>query len=409
MREEEEDEDEDEGRETPRKLRGLAGSEDRSLGIPKGFPPGFPGRSQLDRGVPAGLLGPGPGAAPRSRSMMETRLRRLALPLLEAAAEAEPDVRQQLRDALSGLGAADPEELLQVCGESLRNHDKLPAAQRALILASMGAVVRSHLGELGKAAANDAIALGAHEISRAKEHWEWQEAAGALLVELGRRFLARVMEELLRLLPPAALPRPGLLRALADLAAANVFGMVPFLGSILGTLLPLLPTARADPLKCSLCYALQRFSESIQEYLAGQEQGPDPTVRGDAFAPELGAAFDVLSLQWVQSRDAKVRVAVLEALGPLSALIPPEQLQEQLPKLLPSILGLYRKHPEPFPISKSLCQVLEASVPRGSRALEPQLEPLLGTLLNQLCAPAEPSIPTSSRNHTELLRCFSVL
>ncbi|XP_058668192.1 maestro heat-like repeat-containing protein family member 1 [Ammospiza caudacuta] len=359
--------------------------------------------------------------------MMETRLRRLALPLLEAGADAEPDVRQQLRDALSGLGAADPEELLQVCGEYLRNHDKLPAAQRALILASMGAVVRSHLGELGKAAANDAIALGAHEISRAKNandaialgaheisrakeaHWEWQEAAGALLVELGRRFLARVMEELLRLLPPAALPHPGLVRALADLAAANVFGMVPFLGSILGTLLPLLPTARADSMKCTLCYALQRFSESIQEYLAGQEQGPDPTVRGDAFAPELGAAFDVLSLQWVQSRDAKVRVAVLEALGPLSALIPPEQLQEQLPKLLPTILGLYRKHPEPFPISKSLCQVLEASVPLGSRALEPQLEPLLGTLLNQLCAPAEPSIPTSSKNHTELLRCFSVL
>ncbi|XP_064557720.1 maestro heat-like repeat-containing protein family member 1, partial [Zonotrichia leucophrys gambelii] len=130
---------------------------------------------------------------------------------------------------------------------------------------------------------------------------------------------------------------------------------------------------------------------------------------GDAFAAELGAAFDVLSLQWAQSRDGKVRVAVLEALGPLSPLIPPEKLQEQLPKLLPNILGLYRKHPEPFPISKSLCQILDSSVALGGRALEPQLEPLLGTLLNQICAPADPSIPTSSKNHTELLRCFSVL
>ncbi|NWZ91576.1 MROH1 protein, partial [Nesospiza acunhae] len=81
-----------------------------------------------------------------------------------------------------------------------------------------------------------------------------QEAAGALLVELGRRFLARVMEELLRLFPPGALPQPGLVRTFADLAAANVFGMVPFLSSILGTLLPLLATARADSMKCTLCY-----------------------------------------------------------------------------------------------------------------------------------------------------------
>ncbi|XP_066426274.1 maestro heat-like repeat-containing protein family member 1 [Molothrus aeneus] len=281
--------------------------------------------------------------------MMESRLRRLALALLEASAEAEPEVQQQLREALSGLGAADPEELLQCCGEYLRNHDKLPAPQRALILASMAAVVRSHLEELGKATAADAIALGALEISRAKEaQRDWQEAAAALLVELGRRFLARVMEELLRRFPPGALPPPGLLRTCADLAASNVFGMVPFLSSILGTLLPLLGTARADSMKCTLCYALQRFSESIQEYLAGQGQGPDPTVRGDAFAADLGAAFDTLSLQWGSSRDGKLRLAVLEALGPMSSLIPPEQLQEQLPKLLPAILGLYRKHPEPF-------------------------------------------------------------
>ncbi|XP_059693807.1 maestro heat-like repeat-containing protein family member 1, partial [Haemorhous mexicanus] len=135
--------------------------------------------------------------------------------------------------------------------------------------------------------------------------WEWQEAAGALLVELGRRFLSRVLEELLRQFPPGILPQAGLVRTLGQLATANVFGMVPFLSSILGTLLPLLGSARTDSMKCTLCYALQRFSESIQEYLAGKEQAPDPTIRGDAFAPELGAAFDLLSLQWLQSREGK--------------------------------------------------------------------------------------------------------
>uniref|UniRef100_A0A674GK64 Maestro heat like repeat family member 1 n=1 Tax=Taeniopygia guttata TaxID=59729 RepID=A0A674GK64_TAEGU len=163
---------------------------------------------------------------------------------------------------------------------------------------------------------------------------------------------------------------------------SQVFGMVPFLSSILATLVPLLGTARTDSMKCTL--SLQRFGESIQEYVAGRAEAPDPTVRSDAFGLELGAAFDILSHGWMQGRDGKVRLAALEALGPLSSLIPGEQLEEQLPKLLPTVLGLYRKHPEPFPISKSLCQLLEASVALGSRSLEAQLEPLLAALLAQV-------------------------
>ncbi|NXL78089.1 MROH1 protein, partial [Leptocoma aspasia] len=102
-----------------------------------------------------------------------------------------------------------------------------------------------------------------------------EAAAGALLEELGRRFLGPVLEELLGKFQPGILPQPGTLRTFGNLAAANVFGMVPFLNSILGTLLPLLGTARSDPVKCSCCYALQRFCESIQEYLASPGQAPD--------------------------------------------------------------------------------------------------------------------------------------
>ncbi|XP_014749291.1 PREDICTED: maestro heat-like repeat-containing protein family member 1 [Sturnus vulgaris] len=105
----------------------------------------------------------------------------------------------------------------------------------------------------------------------------------------------------------------------------------------------------------------------------------------------------------------QVRLAVVEALGPMSSLIPEEKLEEQIPKILPGILSLYKKHPEPFPISKSLCQILESSVAVGSRSLEAQLESLLATLLAQICAPIDPNVPTSTKNHTELLRCFSVL
>lgn len=36
----------------------------------------------------------------------------------------------------------------------------------------------------------------------------------------------------------------------------------------------------------------------------------------------------------------------------MSHLLPSERLEEQLPKLLPAVLGLYKKHAETFQISK---------------------------------------------------------
>uniref|UniRef100_A0A8C3U4J5 Maestro heat like repeat family member 1 n=1 Tax=Catharus ustulatus TaxID=91951 RepID=A0A8C3U4J5_CATUS len=312
----------------------------------------------------------------------------LATTLMDATTDKDPEVQEQIRNSLCALGDADPEEILECCGEYLRQHDKLPFPFRALILRSMESVIRNHLPELGKAAAGAVVALAAQEMTKSKEPiQEWQEAASDVLVEIGKRFLNKVMEEVLGKFQPGILPHPCVLRTFGNLALANVFGMVPFLNSILGTLLPMLGMVRTDSMKCTFCYALQRFSESIQEYLAGRDQAPDPTIRRDAFAPEMGAAFEILLQGWGQSREGQVRLAVLEALGPMSSLIPEEKLEEQIPKLLPGILSLYKKHPEPFPISKSLCQILESSVAIGSRSLEAQLESLLATLLTQRLLP----------------------
>lgn len=49
---------------------------------------------------------------------------------------------------------------------------------------------------------------------------------------------------------------------------------------------------------------------------------------------------------------SQLRLAVVEALGPMSHLLPSEKLEEQLPKLLPGILALYKKHAETCHVSK---------------------------------------------------------
>ncbi|XP_039177275.1 maestro heat-like repeat-containing protein family member 1 isoform X3 [Crotalus tigris] len=346
--------------------------------------------------------------------MAESRVKRLAMTLMDATADKDPVVQEQIFSALCSLGRAEPEEVLNACEEYLRQHEKLAHPFRVILLRAMEAVVKSSLAQLDKSTAKIVIFLASNEMTKSKEALlEWQQAASNVLVAVGRRFINQVMEEVLTKFQPGVLPHPFIVLTFANLSVANVFGMVPFLNSILGTMLPLLPLAKQDNTKSVFCYALQYFSESILEYLANLDKAPDPTVRRDTFSSEIFSAYEVLFSCWLPSRETKVRLAVVEALGPMSHLMPSEKLEELLPRLIPGILALYRKPAEAYyvskPLEQSLCQILEASVNIGSRTLDTQVDVLLGTLHLQLCAPLDSSLPFSLKNHNELLRCFTVL
>uniref|UniRef100_A0A8D2IYX6 Maestro heat like repeat family member 1 n=1 Tax=Varanus komodoensis TaxID=61221 RepID=A0A8D2IYX6_VARKO len=330
----------------------------------------------------------------------------LAVTLMDATTDKDPLVHEQIFSSLCFLGEEQPEEVLHACEEYLRQHDKLAYPHRVIILRAMEAVTKSSLAHLDKSTAKVVIFLASSEMTKSKEAVpEWQQAASSVLVAVGRRFINQVMEEVLTKFQPGVLPHPFVVQTFASLAVANVFGMVPFLTSILGTMLPMLRMARQETRPA----ALQHFSESIQEYLANLDQAPDPTVRRDTFSNEIFSAFDVLFNSWLPSRETKLRLAVVEALGPMSHLLPGEKLEEQLPRLVPGILALYRKPAEAYHVSKSLCQILEASVNIGSRTLDTQLDMLLGALQLQICAPPDLSMPVSLKNHNEVLRCFTVL
>ncbi|KAM6454656.1 maestro heat-like repeat-containing protein family member 1 isoform 3-T3 [Liasis olivaceus] len=342
--------------------------------------------------------------------MPESRVKRLALTLMSATTDKDPLVQEQIFSALCCLGRTEPEEVLNACEEYLRQHEKLAHPHRVILLRAMEAVVRSGLAQLDRSTAEVVIFLASSEMTKSKEALlEWQQAASSVLVAVGRRFINQVMEELLTKFQPGVLPHCFVVLTFADLSVANVFGMVPFLNSILGTMLPMLAVAKQDNMKSVFCYALQYFSESILEYLANLDKAPDPTVRRDTFSSEVFSAYEILFNSWLPSRETKLRLAVVEALGPMSHLMPSEKLEEQLPRLVPGVLALYRRPAEAYYISKSLCQILEASVNIGSRTLDTQLEVLLGALHLQLCAPLDSSMPVPLKNHNEALRCFTVL
>ncbi|XP_063583027.1 maestro heat-like repeat-containing protein family member 1 isoform X12 [Pongo abelii] len=342
--------------------------------------------------------------------MTESSMKKLASTLLDAITDKDPLVQEQVCSALCSLGEVRPVETLRACEEYLRQHDKLVHPYRAAVLRAMERVLSSRASELDKDTASTIILLASNEMTKTKDLvWDWQQAASGVLVAVGRQFISKVMEELLRRLHPGTLPHCAVLHTLASLSVANAFGVVPFLPSVLSSLLPVLGMAKQDTVRVAFCSALQRFSEGALEYLANLDRAPDPTVRKDAFATDIFSAYDVLFHQWLQSREAKLRLAVVEALGPMSHLLPSERLEEQLPKLLPGILALYKKHAETFYLSKSLGQILEAAVSVGSRTLETQLDALLAALHSQICVPVESSSPLVMSNQKEVLRCFTVL
>uniref|UniRef100_A0A671LQ92 Maestro heat-like repeat-containing protein family member 1 n=1 Tax=Sinocyclocheilus anshuiensis TaxID=1608454 RepID=A0A671LQ92_9TELE len=337
-------------------------------------------------------------------------MQKVTLALLDAANDRDPVVQEQVRKSILTLGNQQPDKVLSMCQDYLLKHPKLVVGHRVVILQTIELVVKSRIDDISYPKIKSVIQLASDEMTKSKEVVpEWQQAASNILVAVGNKYINDIMEEILGKFQPGVLPHFFVVQTLANLSDSNVYGMVPFLNAIMGTMLPMLGMTKQDNMKWVFSSALCRFSESILEYLANLDKAPDPTVRKDTFSSEIYSAYDILFNSWIQSRESKLRLTVAEALGSMSHLMAHDKLEEQLPKLLPTILGLYKKNSEHYIITKSLCQVLEASVNMGSRVLETQIDGLLLALHQQICSPVDFSNPPTVKNHNEVLRCFTIL
>uniref|UniRef100_A0A4W6EDQ9 Maestro heat-like repeat family member 1 n=1 Tax=Lates calcarifer TaxID=8187 RepID=A0A4W6EDQ9_LATCA len=334
----------------------------------------------------------------------------VTLALLDAANDKDSEVQEQVRKSMLTLGKQQPDRVLAMCQDYLLKHPKLVVSHRVVILQTIELIASCRIDDICSTRIKSIISLASDEMTRSKEVIpDWQQAASNILVAVGNKHINDIMEEILTKFQPGVLPHFFVVQTLANLSISNVYGMVPFLNAILGTMLPMLSMAKQDNMKWVFSSALCHFSDSILEYLANLDKAPDPTVRKDTFSSEIYAAFDILFSNWLQSRESKLRLTVAEAVGSMCHLMASDKLEEQIPKLIPAILSLYKKNNEHYVISKSLCQVLDASVNMGSRVLETQLDSLLFALHQQVSAPTDYNNPPTVKNHNEVLRCFSLL
>lgn len=129
---------------------------------------------------------------------------------------------------------------------------------------------------------------------------------------------------------------------LGSLSSANAYGVVPYLKTILGIMLPLLAGLKQEPLKQAFAYSLGKFCEAILEYTTNPEQAPDSTISVQNFHTEMSMAFDVLFSVWLNGKEAKLIETVLYAMAAMFGIIGEEKVRQHTNKSVQVLLSLYR-------------------------------------------------------------------
>ncbi|KAK1562913.1 hypothetical protein Q3G72_018949 [Acer saccharum] len=250
----------------------------------------------------------------------------------------------------------------------------------------------------------------AEMISSKELNADWQRAAAGLLVSIGSHLPDLMMEEIFLYFSGPNSALPAMVQTLADFASADALQFTPQLKGVLSRVLPILGNVRdvhrpifANAFKC-WCQAAWLYSVDFPSH---------SFLDGDIMS-FLNSAFELLLRVWATSRDLKVRISTVEALGQMVGLITRPQLKSALPRLVPTILELYRKDQDIALIATcSLHNLLNASIQSetGPPLLDfEDLTVILSTLLPVVCIyndnKEQSAFSVGLKMYNEVQRCF---
>ncbi|KAG6401560.1 hypothetical protein SASPL_138420 [Salvia splendens] len=236
------------------------------------------------------------------------------------------------------------------------------------------------------------------EIISTKElNADWQKAASGVLVALGLHLPDLMMEEIFLHLSGTNSALPAMVQILADFASSDAIQFTPRLKGVLTRVLPILGNVKdihrpifangMFTFVASMIRAFKSWCQACWQY--GVDFPMHTAIDGDVMS-FLNSAFELLLRVWATSRDLKVRVSTVEALGQMVGLVTRTQLKSALPRLVPTILELYKKDQEvaAFVATCSLHNLLNASLlsESGPPLLDfEDLTVILSTLLPVVC------------------------
>ncbi|PIA54938.1 hypothetical protein AQUCO_00901089v1 [Aquilegia coerulea] len=280
--------------------------------------------------------------------------------LVSSLADESLIVREASIASLKDIAALNPLLVLDCCHSVSRG-----GRRRFGNMAGIFQVMAVAVGSLDKEDVEPSLMskfakMATTEIISSKEfNADWQRAAAGLLVAIGSHLPDLMMEEIFLHLSGTNLALPAMVQILADFASVEASQFTPRLKDVLSRVLPILGNVK-DMQRPIFANAFKCWCQAVWQH---RLDFPAHSLLDSDVMSFVNSAFELLLRVWASSRDPKVRVSSVEALGQMVGLITRTQLKASLPRLVPTILDLYKKdHDSAFLATCSLHSLLIASL-----------------------------------------------
>lgn len=335
--------------------------------------------------------------------------------LVGALADDSVDVREAALVALQDNAHWNARTVLDCCMTSLRTVRRRAsqiASYHARVFRVMGHTVRvMDEQELDVGLMRKIAKLALLEMTSNKDiNAVWQRAASGLIVAIGSRLPDLMMDEVFLQLTGSVVSASAVVQTLAEFALTEASQFTPRVKGVFSRVLPLLGCVK-DGQRIIFATAFKCWCWAISQYYDGFPSAAP--LDGDTIA-FLHSAFELFLGSWVTSRELKMRLVTVEALGEMVPLVSEMHLKTALTRLLPVILSTYKKEKyNPLSVTRSLHVLLDAVLkPRdGIQLLDFQgLNVVLNTLLPLASTYSKYKICSDSsvvlKNLNEVLQCF---
>merc|ERR1719186_2384428 len=242
---------------------------------------------------------------------------------------------------------------------------------------------------------------------------EVQTVARDILVSLAGGYMDKVMDVLLvHFQPNTVTVHPVVVNTLGSLAKHHPHGSVPFLKAILSTTSHLVKAVKMSDtiLRVSFADAITHFCDALLDYVSNIDCMPDTTVTVAHYNTEADSVYEHVFTSWLPAAKEKdVKLSVLSAMASSTALISSNLMKEKAVQFITSLLQLYKKLAPSLGSSLEITLCLSQLLDLTTGTSPAMLEPVFNTMFQQVCFPPDYSVPSTVKNHNEILRCYDTM